>query len=393
MTVSPVNRFGEWATFAAMNKRVNSIAFGASAVQPATGDADGWVMVMPAGTFTGRDGRGPFTAGDKAAMQKIIDRTLAHFGGTEVMIDYDHHWFFAARPGVGGTGRAAGWIKQFEAREDGIYGRREWTPAAKARIEAGEYRYLSPLFTSSKATGQVGRIESVALINTPNLDLTAFAARADELSPEEDEDMKTIAKALGLEDSAGEAAILAAITAFSAGLGKVAAAVGLKAGAKPDDIVTAVTAFAADRGKIAVAAGLKADAKTDEIVTAMSAKAGDVDASQFVPMSMFTELQGQMKTLQETGASEKADQAVAEAMSAGKITPANKDWALNYFKKDPAGFNAFVGNAPRLTGQQLAKTPPEAGKPALTDADEQVMAAMGISREAYVASKQSLETA
>ncbi len=376
-----------------MSKRVNSVAFGASAAQPANGSADGFVLILPAGTFTGRDGRGPFHAGDRAAMEKIVARTLAHFGATELMIDYDHQSFFATRPDVGGTAKAAGWIKEFQVRDDGIWGRPEWTPAARAAIEAGEYRYLSPLFTSSQKTGQVGRLESVALINTPNLDLTAFAARADELFQEEDEDMKSIAKALGLDDNASEAAILAAINAFGTGIVAMAAAIGLKPEAKLDEVVSAVSAFAADRGKIAVAAGLKTDAKADEIVTAMSAKGGQVDPAQFVPMAMFTELQTQFRTLQETGASEKAEQAVAEAMSAGKITPANKDWALNYFRKDQAGFEAFVANAPRLTGQQLTAAKAEPGKPALTDADEAVIAAMGVSREDYLASKQSFETA
>lgn len=375
-----------------MKNRVNTVAFGASGAQPVSGSGDGFVLVMPAGTFTGRDGRGPFKAGDKVAMQKIIERTLAHFGGTQVMIDYDHQSFFGVRPGVGGTAPAAGWLREFEARDDGIYGRPEWTAAAKAMIEAGEYRYLSPLFTSSKATGQVGRLESVALTNTPALDLTAFIARAAELEEQSETngetEMKSIAKALGLQDDASEAAILAAIAANH---GKVAMAAGLKADAKLDDVVAAVTAFATDRGKIAKAGGLKADAGIDEIVTAMSARTGSVDETKFVPMSMFTELQTELKTLQTATSDKSAEDAVAVAMQAGKITPANKEWALNYAKKDIEGFNAFVGNAPKLTGQQLTRTPPTDGKPVLTEADEVVMAAMGISREAFIASKQSFE--
>jgi phage I-like protein len=41
-----------------------------------------------------------------------------------------------------------------------------------------------------------------------------------------------------------------------------------------------------------------------------------------------------------------ANEAVEKAMIAGKITPAQKEWAEQYAKNDLNGFNIFVSKAP-----------------------------------------------
>lgn len=353
-----------------MSKRVNTIAFGFSAVaaaelaEQATG---GWHKIMPAGKFAGRDGRGPFDAGDLVAMQAIIDRTLAYAGETEIMVDYDHQSFYAVRPDVGGTAPAAGWFKQFEARDDGIYGRIEWTAAAAAKIAAQEYRYLSPLFASF-ANKKIDRIDNAALINQPALDLKAIAAAASRFTTEEDEEvtlLEKLAKALGLD----------------------------AANASEDVIVTTVTAFAAERGKIAVAAGLAQGASTEQVLTAMGAlkTGGEPDPKEFVPMGMFTELRDKLTTLESAGVDEKATEAVEQAIKDGKIPPANRSWAMNAAKKDLVDFKAFVANQPVLTSRQLTTEPPKDGEPVLSDADLVAMKATGVSREAFIAARK-LET-
>ena len=46
-------------------------------------------------------------------------------------------------------------------------------------------------------------------------------------------------------------------------------------------------------------------------------------------------------------AAEAADRAVAEALQAGKISPAQKEWALEYFRQDPGGFRHLCGPGPQ----------------------------------------------
>ena len=143
-------------------------------------------------------------------------------------------------------------------------------------------------------------------------------------------------------------------------------------------------------GKIAVAAGLKEDAKSDEIVAAVSAKTKDeaeVDATKFVPMSMFMDVRKELDELK-TGVTSKAvTEAVDGAITAGKVSPANKDWAMSYAAKDPEGFQKFLGNAPSLTAAQLTATPRDPSKPSLSESDKIVAASMGLSDEDFIAAR------
>lgn len=320
-----------------MGKAVNIFEWPVAAAAE-TGAAGVWLRLLPNGVFKLRDGRGPFDAGGKAELQAIIDRTLQHAAATELMLDYDHQAVFGAVPGVGGRAEAAGWIKQLEARDDGIYGLVEWTGEAAQKIAAKAYRYISPLFTSDKA-GRVGKLLNVALVNMPALDLAAIAAS--QLLIEKDDDMNAIAKALGLADGASEAAILAALNERH---GKVAAAVGLKADASFEAVLQAAAAALAGFTAVATAAGLQAGATSEQVVAAMA---------KSVPMTMVTDLQNQVKTLQQTIEGKAVDDVVAAAMDAGKIAPAQEAWARTYAKADLAGFKAFVENAPALTKVQL----------------------------------------
>lgn len=320
---------------------------------------------MPAGEFRGRDGRGPFSTGDKTAMQAVIDRTLAYVAGTEVMVDYDHQSFFGVQPGVGGTAPAAGWFKAFEVRDDGIYGQVEWTAAAAARISAQEYRYLSPLFNTFK-DGRVNRIDNVALINQPALDLQAVAAAANRFHQEEEEQvtlLEKLAQALGLETSVSE-----------------------------DTIVTTVTAFVADRKSIVTAAGLAEGSTTDQVLTAMKAKpVAEVDTSKFVPMAMFTEVRDELNAFKASSEAKDATEAVNKAIQDGRIPPSQREWAMKAATRDLADFQAFVAKQPVLTERQRVPETIVDGEPVLSEADLVAMKATGVSREAFIAARK-LET-
>ena len=56
----------------------------------------------------------------------------------------------------------------------------------------------------------------------------------------------------------------------------------------------------------------------------------------------------ELKALKQQNAQRDADVAVTLALKAGKITPAQKDWARSYALSDPTGFGAFVEKAPRI---------------------------------------------
>ncbi|TPJ83852.1 hypothetical protein FJ422_16395 [Mesorhizobium sp. B2-6-3] len=357
------------------------VASHSTALTAADAEGDKWVQLTPAGTFTGRNGQGPWTTGDKAAMEQIVANTRLYAGSTDLAIDYDHQAVFGAVPGVGGTAKAAGWIKELKVQDDGIYGRVEWTAAAAIAIKRKEYRYLSPVFFHEKTNGRVLAIRMAGLTNTPNLDLVAVAASAlFPLNNQTGDSMDKILSALGLAKGTNEDGVVAAINAHLTSSTAIARAAGLTDTAKPDEILAAVNSIVTDRGKLAQAAGLATTAKADEIVTAVqSAIAGKIDPTKFVPIAMVTELQTDLKKLREDLATDKATEAVNSAIEAGKVTPAQREWALSYAKADLTAFTSFVDGAPALTASQIRTPKKQDGEvSALSDTDLAVCTAMGL---------------
>ncbi|MER9851240.1 phage protease [Mesorhizobium sp. M0106] len=352
-------------------------------------DADGaWVQLTPAGTFSGRNGLGPWVTGDKTSMEKIVANTRTYAGSTDLAIDYDHQAVYGAVPGVGGKAPAAGWIKELKVQDDGIYGRVEWTEKAATAIRAKEYRYLSPVFLHEKTSGRVLLIRMAGLTNTPNLDLVAVAASA-LLHPETEqngESMDKILVALGLATGTTDAGVIAAINALLTSSTAIAKAAGLTETAKPDEILAAVNSIVADRVRFAEAAGLAATAKSEEIVTAVQSAVKRVspDPAQFVPIAQVTALQTDLKKLQEDVLGDKVTEAVNSAIEAGKVAPSLKEWATDYAKKDLSAFQTFVGNAPVLTKPQLADKKRETGAgETLDEAQLAVCTALGIAPADY----------
>ena len=158
-----------------------------------------WVHLLPAGTFTGADGRGPFRLRDPEA---VIRASMA---SGRLAIDENHSTDLATPRGEPSPAR--GWIVEMRARPDGLWGQVEWTPTGATLMTEKAYRGLSPVFERSK-DGTITRVLRAALTNVPNLTLTSLNTQQDT-----EMDLKALRTALGLAETADEAAILAAITA------------------------------------------------------------------------------------------------------------------------------------------------------------------------------------
>jgi phage I-like protein len=89
-----------------------------------------------------------------------------YFNG-EVPIDLDHG------PERGRGSEAAGWIKDIEVAEDGVYGTAEWTTLGAEKLRDRRYRYLSPTFhddfKDEQGKGIGPALIGVALTNRPML--------------------------------------------------------------------------------------------------------------------------------------------------------------------------------------------------------------------------------
>ena len=86
-----------------------------------------WIHILPAGRFSGRDGRGPYALEDA---QAVIAASLSQAMPRGIPMDYEHQTENA--PQNGQPAPASGWIVAMESREDGIWAHVEWTERAAA---------------------------------------------------------------------------------------------------------------------------------------------------------------------------------------------------------------------------------------------------------------------
>lgn len=127
------------------------------------GNVPEWIHILPSGTFSGDDGRGPYHVSDP---EKLIAASLPT-GGRPLPVDYAHGTVLGARDGA-----AAGWITALQARDDGIWAKVEWTKAGRQAVASREYRFISPMLRADgvkNLSGDVTLLSGAGLTNAPNL--------------------------------------------------------------------------------------------------------------------------------------------------------------------------------------------------------------------------------
>lgn len=333
------------------------------------------LRLVPAGRFRARDGRphevpeGWFIDAGSAA--RIIERVANRHD--KAVIDYEHQTLNAEKNGQ--PAPAAGWFDfdALEWREDGLYAVGvEWTTTAQDLIEAGEYRYLSPVLLYHPRTGEVLDITMAALTNYPAIDgldgLAAQAAARFSINHSEDStvDREQLITLLGLALDATDEAITAALTA-----GKEASA-----------------QLAALRGEL----GIGGEDEPVAAVAALKTKAAAaVDASQFVPKAVFAEVQGQLAELKANSEGAQIDALIKEGMDDGRIAgQATAEWLKS---QGLAALKAHLADAPSIAALTTMQTQGQAPKGdigadgELSAAELAVCKAMGISADDYAKSR------
>ncbi|MEJ1402565.1 MAG: phage protease [Candidatus Sedimenticola sp. (ex Thyasira tokunagai)] len=319
---------------------------------------DNALQLFPAGEFDALQGAmlgsGPWNINTDSAA-RVIARAAAR--KNDLVIDYEHQTLKTAANGQ--PAPAAGWVKpvSLEWREgEGLFARSpDWTDKAAAHIDAKEYKYLSPVFSYSKKSGEVLDILHIALTNTPAIDgmseVGALAAAKFDLSqpPHEENSMnEELLLALGLKPGATEEEALAAASAL---LHKVTDLE--KQVEEKDEAIAAATA-----------------ATPDTAVAAMSA--------------MRTEL----ADLKAQVNGNEIDDLVTAALTTNKLVPAQEQWARDLGESDLPALKGYLDSAQSiaaLKGQQTDENNlDEEGKTVLTDAQLAVCSQMGVSPEDYL---------
>ncbi|WP_043743974.1 phage protease [Paramagnetospirillum magneticum] len=357
-----------------------------------------WVMLLPYGTFRGRDGRGPYTLSGPDHAAQVIATSGSYQRGADYPFDYEHQAQLTAKNGQPVI--ASGWGKQLEARPDGLYARIAWTETAASRIAAKECRYISPAFTHDPQ-GRVLRIVGGGLVAMPNLEIPALAhqGQAGQQGESMDPILKALLDALGLAAGTTPEAVAAHAQKMIAGHKVAIKLLGLPETTAPDQVATAAQAAFAG---LATALGVdQASATFPALATAAQtladkAKAGGaVDLTQYIPMTAHLAVASQLAALQGQTAQSEAARAVDDAIKAGKITPALKDWALATASQDLAFFKGYVEKAPVLVataaqGGTTQAPPPGTATGAQTlTADELAVASqLGLTAEQFAKTKE-----
>lgn len=350
------------------------------------------VQLLPDGSFAARDGR-PASMTKGALTAWCLDADIAapvvadaQARETPLVIDYEHQTLNARQNGK--PAPAAGWIDAVTYLPGrGLFAAVTWTERARAYIEAGEYRFISPVFSFDAATGAVLRIISAALTNTPALDGMSVVAAVEDLATQEttmDELLERLRWMLNLPVTATAQDIMAQLDKLKAmlgGEGEAAATDGAPTAGQPAP-VDLLALLTEQRAQIA------------------ALSSATPDPARFVPMEALTALQQSAATLQARVAELETGQTVA-AMSAeidaaladGRLNKAVEPWARELARTDPDALRNYLSVAvpvAALTAMQTTRVTPQPvpGTAALTDEDTYTMNQLGLTPEEFRASKE-----
>lgn len=262
------------------------------------------VVIVPWGQVASSNG--PFTVDEESA-RLVIERFKAH--GCDLPIDYEHQTLGGPYTSPSGQAPAAGWIKRLEARPgEGIVAHVQWTDPAAEQVAARQYRYLSPVAIVRKSDRKLVALHSVALTNKP-----AIAG------------MKPIVNRKDVDP------VPAGPTLQSAGEQAGPAGVGIRQNAEQ--------------------AG-------EQLRRQLALDAGCGDPELLVAATH------RLAALEEESRQRRAEDRVAAAMGAGRLTAAQRGWALKLCLGDEALFDEYVSTAPVVVQPGRLEAPGVAEGPA-----------------------------
>ncbi|HFS8942363.1 TPA: phage protease [Enterobacter roggenkampii] len=293
-----------------------------------------WLPMIPAGIFTGRDGRSWINNNPDAVVS-------ASFRYPKLPFDAEHSTELLGPKGE--EAPAYAWIDALRVNADGsIDGHIEWTPDGEVLVRGKKYRYYSPAFFNT-ADAQVTRLSSAGLTNKPNLFLPALNSENHEMTVPV----------------------------------QIVTVLGLAATASVEDVVKGIQQIK-DRETVALN------------------RAENPDLSKFIPvethqlaLNRAETAEGRLKVLDDKTATDMVDGAV----TAGKVAPANRDMYLALCRTEDGRkqFNEFVKTAPVLVNADPTKGKENKGQAELTETELAMCRSMGLSKEEFIAAKPKQE--
>jgi phage I-like protein len=302
-----------------------------------------WFCIFPEGKNE-VEGVGTYLV-DHASWKVVQARLVRR--GVDIVFDYEHQTLADVKA------PAAGWCREWRYSEGiGIEARIKWTEEAAGYLAKGEYRYFSPVFNIRQEDKRLVAVHSVALTNAPRTNniKPLLAKLGAELNKENGMDsLKIMIAALKLKEDATEDDVVAAVAELQK--------------QSPVEVVSK-----------AVVDALGVDTNDESTVVA------SIHALKQTEKTMVSK--ADFDALTRTLAKRDGDEIVAKAMSDGKITPDQKEWAEEYAGRDLNGFKTFVSKAPVVIPiRKLPEGQTKAEQDALSDSVLAVAKLMDVSAE------------
>jgi phage I-like protein len=281
-----------------------------------------WILLLPVGRVELLDRPEPLQV-DRESLGAMVEAFRSR--GVDLVIDYEHQSL------QGRQAPAAGWIKDLKDRADGLWARVEWTVQAQEYLRNREYRYFSPVLQLDPESRKPLALMQVGLTNVPAIKrLPPLVAKWE--AGEKESAEASGQNPQGNDEGKGEE------------VEKLKEILGLTADAEDEAAWSGMLELCRD---LAAALKLPEEATAAQILEAAKALRSEAQRLQ--------EVEEELRQIKSQKAAETTAQAVEEALKAGKITPAQKGWALEYYRQDPAGFQTFVAQAPQVVpiGREL----------------------------------------
>ena len=260
---------------------------------------------------------------DAASAARLIAAAASR--QTPYSIDYDHASVFAHETGA--RAPAAGWFHQLEWIEgEGLFAADvEWTEAASALIQAGEYKFISPAFRSDK-NGAITRLINAGLTNTPDFDgmLPVTASGLTEDFCMDDDIRQRVVWLLNLPITVTNEELAAALD-------------------KLKEMLTGGNAAETASGLVLIQELI--DGRT-AAKTEIASLAGKVfDPEKFVEIASFAALQTELAGIKADVAGKEVDVLVASALAAGKLNPRQEAFAKQLGRDNRAALETLIETA------------------------------------------------
>lgn len=323
-------------------------------LQP-SGQTPEWIQLVPAGEFSGCDGRGPFVADVQAILQAAQ--------GHKLPVDINHAIDRNSSKGLDTP--AVGWIVELQSRPDGIWGRVEWTNRGKELLADRAYGFISPVLLS-KMNGEPRRVLAIArasLCNDPGLpQLKSLHTRQNGETAMD----KQIRAALGLPEDATPQAVIEAVNTAH----------------------TAQAAYAELMTKLRKAAGVDDSVDADTIITTLHSRSQD-DPEKTSLEKTVSDLQSQLMSVQNERAREKAEGVIGKAIDEFRIVPALRDHFIARHMKEPEMVEKEIAAMPSLMTAGLKGYQPAENKDGLTADEKHICELMAVDPAKYAETKKT----